>query len=100
MATESVGKRAAHRRGLKVTALACLGGVVAGLVSSSVATGATDSLGLAIGVAAVFASMGAMRVVGIDVSEFSTKDHLYVAFMTLSLWFVVWTILLTTGTSL
>ena len=100
MATETAERRAAHRRGLKVTALACLGGVVAGLVSSSVATGPSDTLGLAVAAAAIFASMGAMQVVGVDVEEFSTKDHLYVAFMTFSLWFVVWTILLTTGTSL
>jgi len=100
MATETAERRAAHRRGLKVTALACLAGVAAGLVSSSVATGPSDTLGLAVAAAAIFASMGAMQVVGVDVSEFSTKDHLYVAFMTFSLWFVVWTILLTTGTSL
>ena len=99
MATESVERRAAHRRGLKVTALACIGGVIAGLLSASLATGPRDTLGVAIGAAAVFASIGAMQLVGVDISEFSTKDHLYVAFMTFSLWFVVWTILLTTGTT-
>jgi hypothetical protein len=37
-----------------------------------------------------------MRLVGVDVSEFGTKDHLYNAFMTVSLWYVTWGVLLTT----
>ena len=100
MATETAEARAAHRRSLKVTALASLAGVLAGVLSSSLATGPSDTLGVAVAAGAVFASMGAMRLVGVDVEEFSTKDHLFVAFMVVSLWFVVWTILLTTGTSL
>jgi hypothetical protein len=100
MATETVDRRAAHRRSLKVTALACLAGVVAGLISSMLAGGPSDTVGVAVAAAAVLVSLGAMRLVGVDVREFSTKDNLYVAFMVFSLWFVVWTILLTTGTSL
>ena len=100
MATETVERRAAHRRSLKVTALASLAGVIGGLLSSSFASGPSDTLGFAVAAAAIFASLGAMRLVGVDVSEFSTKDNLYVAFMVFSLWFVVWTILLTTGASI
>jgi len=100
MATETVERRAAHRRSLKVTALASLAGVVAGLLSPLVTSGPTDTMGVTIAAVAVLVSLGVMRLVGVDVEEFSTKDHLYVAFMTFALWFVTWTILLTTGTSL
>jgi len=100
MATETVERRASHRRSLKVTALASLAGVLAGLLSASFASGPSDTLGVAVAAAAIFAALGAMRLVGVDVSEFSTKDNLYVAFMVFALWFVVWTILLTTGAAL
>ena len=100
MATETLDRRAAHRRSLKVTALASLAGVVAGVVSPMFTSGAADTMGVTIAAVAVLVSLGVMRLVGVDVEEFSTKDHLYVAFMTFALWFVTWTILLTTGTSL
>ena len=100
MATETAERRAAHRRGVKVTTTATLLGVVAGLVSSAMATGPSDRVGVAVVVGAIIASLGVMRVLGVDVEEFSTKDHLYVAFMTISLWFITWTILLSTGASL
>jgi hypothetical protein len=35
----------------------------------------------------------------LDTDDFGAKDYLYVAFMTFSLWFVSWAILLTTGAS-
>ena len=100
MATETAERRASHRRSLKVTALASLAGVAAGVASGSLASGPSDTMGLAVAAAAVFVSIGAMRLVGVDISEFSTKDNLYIAFMVVALWFVTWTILLTTGTSL
>ena len=65
--------------------------------SSSVASGATDDLGLVVLAAFTFASLGVMRVLGIDVGDFSTKDHLYVWFMSFALWFITWGILLTSG---
>ena len=95
----AVDRRASHRRSVKVTALASLGGVLAGVGAQSLASGPTDTMGVVMAAAGVLASMAVMRLVGIDVEAFSTKDHLYVAFMVVSLWFVVWTILLTTGTS-
>ena len=100
MATETADRRAAHRRSLKVTAAATLTGVVAGVVTPMVTAGPTDRLGLAVAVAAVIASLVAMRGLGVDVDDFSTKDHLYVAFMVFSLWFMTWTIMLETGASL
>ena len=37
---------------------------------------------------------------GIDTGDLSAKDYLYIVFMTFSLWYVTWAILLTTGTTL
>jgi len=100
MATETVDRRAAHIRSLKVTAVASIGGVAAGVVTPLVATSATDQLGLAVFLGAVLVEQVVMRLLGVEVEDFSTKDHLYVAFMTFALWFITWTIILTTGTSI
>ena len=101
MATEqSVDRRAAHIRGLTVTSLAAFAGIVAGLLSSAVAGSATDRVGLYILVGFIVVQFGILQVLGVDVSEFSTKDYLYIAFMTFALWFVSWTVLLTSGTAI
>ena len=105
MATESAERRVAHVRGVTVTALACLAGVVAAVVSTAVADGATDTLGVYVLAAAVIVQFPLHRVleqagVELDVDDFGPKDYLYVAFMTFALWFVCWTVLLTTGASL
>ena len=99
MATETAERRASYRRSLQVPATATLAGVLAGVVSASVASSATDSTALAAAFGAILLGMGVMRLLGVDVGEFSTKDNLYVAFMTVSMWFITWTILLTTNAS-
>ena len=53
--------------------------------------------GMAIVAGFVFVQLPVLQALGIDVEDFSTKDHLYVLFMTFSMWFVTWTILLTNG---
>ena len=99
MATEQVSeRRSSHVRGITVTTLATLAGVAAAFVSAAfLGTAAKDQLGLAIVGAFVVVQLPLLQVFGIDVDEFSTKDYLYVVFMTFSLWFVTWTILLTSG---
>ena len=103
MATEEVDQRASHIRGLKVTTIAALAGIAAGVASAAVAgtsvAAASDRTALAILGGAILVQFGLLRVVGVDTTEFSTKDHLYVGFMTFSLWFVTWATLLTSGTS-
>lgn len=100
MATETADRRAAHRRSLAVTAVASLGGVAAGLVTPTVTTGAADRVGLALVFLVVVVELGVMHLLGVDVEEFGTKDHLYIAFMTFALWFVTAAILFTTGASI
>lgn len=97
MATETANRMTGHTRSVAVTTIASLGGVGAGVAASMFASGATDSLGLVIVFAASVVELGVMRVLGIDVSEFGAKDHVYVIFMTFALWFVTWGILLTSG---
>lgn len=99
MATESLDRRQAHRRSVTVTAVATLGGVVAGLLTQRVATGPDDQVGLFIMLGLIAIELVILRVLRIEVEDFSKKDHLYVAFMTFSLWFITWTLLLTTGAS-
>ena len=84
---------------MTVTTITALGGVAAGLLSAFLAESATDQIGLAILLAALLANLGLMRVVGVDVANFGAKDHLYNAFMTFSLWYVTWGVLLTSGVS-
>jgi hypothetical protein len=95
--TETLDRQAQHRRSITVTSVASLGGVAAGVLSAVVATGPNDTLGLAILLGATLLELGIMRALGVDVSDFSTKDHLYVAFMTFSLWFVSWGVILTSA---
>lgn len=97
MATETADRRASHRRSITVTTAASLAGIAAGFGSAAVASGPTDTLGLVVLAALTFVSLGVMRLLGVDVEEFSTKDHLYVGFMAFALWFVTWGILLTSG---
>lgn len=98
MATETETGLTGHVRSVTVTTIAALGGVVAGLLSAFVAAGdPTAQIGLAVVVGATIANLAVMRVFGVEVGEFGAKDHLYNAFMTVSLWYVTWGVLLTTG---
>jgi len=109
MATETADPRASHIRGLTVTTLASLAGILAAIGSSVVTAGAaspaTSTTGLYVLAAAVLLqfpileALGRAGLVAVDIEEFGAKDYLYVIFMTFSLWFVSWTVLLTTGTT-
>lgn len=98
MATETGGAVSPHIRGVTVTTVACVFGVAAGVASAVLSGGPGDTLGLAILGGAVLVQFPLLGLVGIDVSDFSTKDRIYVAFMTFAMWFITWALLLTTGT--
>lgn len=104
MATDTVDRRAAHIRGLTVTTLSTIMGVVAAVVSTALtagsATPATDTFAVYVLVGAIAVQFPILRLVGVDVEDFSAKDYLYVAFMTFSLWFVSWGVLLSAGTTI
>ncbi|WP_302082298.1 hypothetical protein [Salinibaculum rarum] len=97
MATETGNGLSAHLRGVTVTTLATVLGMLAGVGSTLVATGPEDSVGVLLFGGAVLVQLPLLRVLGVDVSDFSTKDYLYIGFMTFVLWFITWGIMLTTG---
>lgn len=92
-------KRHAHVRGVKVTAFCSILGVVAGVVSWAISSGALASFDQVYGVAVLAAAVAIQKpfLPYLDKPEMSKKDWLYVAFMTFDLWFVTWTLILTAG---
>jgi uncharacterized membrane protein len=104
MATETQTGLSSHLRGVTVTTLACLAGVAAA-VASGVVVGtdpASASNQLTVGIVAVSIALQfpVLRVVGVDVTDFGAKDYLYVGFMTFTLWFITFAIMLTAGVTL
>ena len=99
MATEAIEQRSAHIRAVTVTALSSLAGIGAGVASSAFAAGASDVVALVILAALILIQFPLLSVTGV-VDEFSTKDKLFIGFMTFCLWFVTWGILLTTGVTI
>jgi len=100
MAAETLDGRASHIRGLTVTSIATLAGVAGALATTAITTGAQDTMGVAVLGAFVLGQFPLLRLLGIEIDDLSAKDYLYIVFMTFSLWYVTWAILLTTGTSL
>lgn len=98
MATETDAGVSPHIRGVTVTTLASLAGLLAGTVSAVVTESATDQLGLSILLVSILLQFPILYVMGIDPRDFGIKDNIYVAFMTFVLWFISWGIFLTAGT--
>lgn len=102
MSTESISDRAEHVRSVSVTAVAALLGVGAALASSAVtgdvapAEAAGNQQAQAIVLAAIAVQLVAIKLGGIyDEDELGPKLYLFIVFMTFSMWFVSWGILLT-----
>lgn len=91
-----------HARGVVVTTICCLAGIAAGVVSAVyVGTGpadATETMAVLVMGVFVLAQYPLYKVIG--VGDFGVKDNLYVAFMTFTLWFISYTILLTSAVTL
>ncbi|QLH76796.1 hypothetical protein HZS55_05520 [Halosimplex rubrum] len=100
MATETAEGWDDHLRGLTVTTFASVLGIGAGVAAQALAAGPNDRLGLYLLGAAVLVQLPVYMAIGIDVDDFGVKEYLYIAFITFSLWFVSWGILMTAGTSL
>ena len=97
MATDTADGMSSHMRGLTVTTITAVAGIGAAFGSNAVASGATDITALVVVAVAIAAQIPVLRLIGIEQDDLSTKDVLYIAFMTFALWFVSWGILLTTG---
>jgi hypothetical protein len=98
MATETGTGLSPHLRGVTVTTVATIAGMLAGVVAAVVTSSPSDILGLSALAGAILFQLPLLKTLGVDVEDFSKKDTLYVAFMTFVLWFITWGILLTTGT--
>ncbi|ERH01414.1 MAG: hypothetical protein J07HN6_00966 [Halonotius sp. J07HN6] len=103
MATDTATGLSDHMRGITVTTVSCLAGVIAALVSAVVvgttADAATGTRPLLVLAVAVFAQFPVLKLVGVDVADFGAKDNLYVVFMTFCLWFITYAVLLTSAVS-
>ena len=108
MATESMSDRREHVRSIGVTSLAALLGVGAAFASAAI-TGdvppgnegladqiASNRRALAIVAGAILIQFPIVQKSGIyDEDELGPKHYLFITFMTFSLWFVTWGILMT-----
>jgi hypothetical protein len=97
MSTETGDELDSQVQSLIVIAATTLGGIGAGVATNEIAAGPFDQAAVAMVGIALGVELVVMQVLGVDVREFSTKDQLYVLFMTFSMWYVAWTILLSTG---
>lgn len=100
MSTETISDRREHLRSVGVTAVSALLGVGAALLSVSVVgttpEAAENTVALAIVLAAILVQLPLVQFTGIyDEEELGAKLYLFLTFMTFSLWFVTWGILLT-----
>ena len=89
-------KQAQHMNRLKKTAVACGMGIVVGILSFFVDD--TVRTGTALGILLLFAGIVFQKYVFLalrmEYLGLTAKDWLFQGFMTFSLWFITWTILL------
>ncbi|MFT4891832.1 MAG: hypothetical protein ACI9YT_002767 [Halobacteriales archaeon] len=104
MATETADERRQHLRAVTVTALAALFGVAAAFISAfltvdlSATAAAKDQTAQLVVAVAILVQIPLVQQSGFyDSEEFGAKLVLFLAFMTFSMWFVTWGILLQTG---
>ena len=96
MAEAVEDERWAHIRGVTVTTIASVVGIIAGIIAGHVTTAPDDVVGVAILAIAIFVQLPVYKAIGIEVDTFGIKDYLFVMFMTFCFWFVTWAIVLTT----
>ncbi|WP_247002948.1 hypothetical protein [Halosolutus gelatinilyticus] len=102
MSTETISDRREHIRSISVTAVAALIGVGAALVSAIwigvSSNAAEDTRALLLIAGAILVQFPVLSASGIyDEDEIGPKHYLFVTFMTFSMWFITWGILLTAG---
>ncbi len=100
MSTESISDRREHIRSISVTAMTALVGVGVAFVSATwiglSSEAATDTRALFLVFGAIVMQIPILTSTGLyGEDEVGPKHYLFVAFMTFSMWFVTWGILLT-----
>ncbi|HMA04659.1 MAG TPA: hypothetical protein VKO45_01905 [Methanomicrobiales archaeon] len=92
-------KQAQHMDRLKKTAIACGMGILVGFLSFRIETPPTGTaLGILFLLAGIVFQKYLFIALRMDYLGLTAKDWLYQGFMTFSLWFITWTILLSAPT--
>jgi hypothetical protein len=99
-----IEKQVEHRNRIKRTLVACFMGILVGGLSFYLsgtpdpATGLQENaiIGILLLAAGVVFQKYVFMFIGVDYMELSTKDWFYQSFVTFALWFMTWTIFLTT----
>lgn len=90
-----------HVRGVTVTTLSCLAGIAAALVSATLfgatAAAATNRQTLLVVLGFILLQYPILKLIGVEIDEFGIKDNLYVTFMTFTLWFISYGVLLSSA---
>jgi hypothetical protein len=94
-------KQAEHIERIKRTLIACLLGIFTGILSY-MSGGVPNSngiqnnglLGLMLMLAGIVIQKHIFMLIGLDTTKLGAKDWFYQGFMTFALWFMTWTILL------
>ena len=101
--TEASSGPTQHQRAVIVTTGATLLGMIAGVASMLFATTGgsppepDNLLGFGMMMLAVVVQFPLYSLLGIDSDDLGTKDQIYIFAMTFIMWFVTWSIFLTTG---
>jgi hypothetical protein len=99
-----IEKKDQHKKRVKRTLIACLMGLIAGILSFMLG-GVPDASGvqpntmltILLLLAAIVFQKHVITIIGIDITKLGKKDWFYQGFMTFAIWFITWTILLTTS---
>ncbi|HJJ89495.1 MAG TPA: 4Fe-4S binding protein [Methanocorpusculum sp.] len=100
-----IRKKIEHSKRVIRTLIACVFGMVAGVVSYFTAgtpnletgTQAVPFIGLLILLVAIILQRTLFILIRIDLSSLNKKDWFYQAFMTFSMWYISWTVVLSTS---
>jgi hypothetical protein len=93
-------KQAQHMVRLKRMGVACLAGILAGILSffvDSTGTPAGTALGILFVLAAIVFQKYILFALRMDYLSLTSKDWVFQGFMTAAFWFITWTILLSTA---
>jgi hypothetical protein len=93
-------KQAQHMVRLKRMGVACLAGILAGVVAFFVDTHGTPAgtvLGILFLLAAIVFQKYALFALRMDYLGLTSKDWVFQGFMTFAFWFITWTILLSSA---
>ncbi|MGA2162514.1 MAG: hypothetical protein ABSG28_10040 [Methanoregula sp.] len=92
-------KQAEHIDRIKKTLVACILGIIVGIVSYYLQVTVKNDIGLLafmLMLAGVVVQRHIFMLMHIDTSKLGAKDWLYQGFMTFAFWFMSWTLLLST----